>query len=103
MVGKVTKPRVITEEPAWMKILRDDSYLNTRDMRNLFNITNESTGISTCIENGTIPKPSATLKTTHKNSRYGRTARSHYVGTFGSQNSLQWRVSELRKFFKGVD
>lgn len=83
----ISKAKFITEEPGWMKNLPGNSLLNSRDMVQLFEIANKSSGIYTCIRNGSIPPASVRMPINKEFSR-GRSAK------------LQWNIADLRKFFK---
>ena len=90
MVGKVVPVNVLTEQPEWMKNLPGDSYLNARDIRKIFNITNVSSGIDNCIKSGKIPTPSNPV--THRQG-FGR-------HRFSKSTPNQWSVADLRIWFK---
>lgn len=67
-------------QPGWMRGLPGDSYLNRRDMYNLFGYSS-STSVTQLIDAGSLPKP------TYK--KFGNTV-----------TTLQWKISEVREFIK---
>ncbi len=87
----------ITEQPEWMISLSESSYLNGRDMLELFGIENKATGLDVCIKNGTIPPPTKPDMSKRGPFKYGRTK---FVHTMRGGKTRQWSVADLRKFFK---
>lgn len=91
--------RVVTEQPEWMVPLPGDSYLNGRDMVELFDIGNKRLGLAECIKDGSIPPPTQPRAREPGPRKYGRTRFVH-ERPHCDFSSRQWSIADLRKFFK---